>query len=83
MLRWDLTITTGLSAKNLVIYLVATFLALRMVIARTSIMAAAPMQAAFLIQIKFLDTRTSVLPLSALLSFVESGFSRIKRIPPS
>ena len=32
MLRWDLTFTTGLSAKNLVIYLLATFLALRMVV---------------------------------------------------
>jgi hypothetical protein len=37
VLRWDLTITTGLSAKNLVIYLLATFLALRMVIGRTSV----------------------------------------------
>ncbi len=35
VLRWDLTITTGLSAKNLVIYMLATFLALRMVVART------------------------------------------------
>jgi len=53
VLRWDLTITTGLSAKNLVIYMVATFLALRMVIARTPVMSAAPMQAAFLIQIAY------------------------------
>lgn len=53
VLRWDLTITTGLSAKNLVIYLVAIFLALRMVIARTSITAAGPMQAAFLVQIGY------------------------------
>ena len=40
VLRWDLTITTGLSAKNLVIYLLAIFLGLRMVIARTSVTAA-------------------------------------------
>ncbi len=53
VLRWDLTITTGLSAKNLVIYLVATFLALRMVIARTSIMSAPSMQVAFLVQIAY------------------------------
>ena len=53
VLRWDLTITTGLSAKNLVIYLVATFLALRMVVARTSIIAAGPMQAAFIVQIGY------------------------------
>ena len=53
MLRWDLTLTTGLSAKNLVIYLVATFLALRMVIARTSVTAASSLQAAFLVQIGY------------------------------
>jgi hypothetical protein len=53
VLRWDLTITTGLSAKNLVIYMLATFLALRMVMARTSVMAAGPMQGAFIIQIGY------------------------------
>ena len=53
MLRWDLTITTGLSAKNLLIYMLATFLALRMVIARNSIVAAGQMQAAFLVQIAY------------------------------
>lgn len=53
MLRWDLTITTGLSAKNLLIYLLAIFLALRMVIARSSITAASSMQAAFLVQIGY------------------------------
>ncbi len=53
VLRWDLTITTGLSAKNLVIYLVAMFLALRMVVARSSIMAAGQMQAAFIVQIGY------------------------------
>jgi hypothetical protein len=53
VMRWDLTITTGLSAKNLVIYMLATFLALRMVIARTSIVAAGQMQAAFLVQIAY------------------------------
>jgi hypothetical protein len=51
VLRWDLTITTGLSAKNFVIYLLAMFLGLRMVIARTSVMAVGSMQAAFLVQI--------------------------------
>ena len=53
MLRWDLTITTGLSAKNLVLYLLATFLALRMVIGRTSVTAAGPMQGAFVAQIGY------------------------------
>ncbi len=53
MLRWDLTITTGLSAKNLVIYLLATFLALRMVVGRTSVTAAGPMQGAFITQIGY------------------------------
>ncbi|MEO8062077.1 MAG: O-antigen ligase family protein [Pseudomonadota bacterium] len=52
-MRWDLTITTGLSAKNLVIYMVATFLALRMVIGRSSIVAAGQMQTAFLVQIAY------------------------------
>jgi O-antigen ligase len=52
-LRWDLTITTGFSAKNLVIYLLATFIALRMVVGRGSVMAAGRMQAAFLVQIGY------------------------------
>ena len=53
VLRWDLTITTGLSAKNLIIYLVAIFLALRLVMSRKSIVVAGPMHAAFLIQIGY------------------------------
>jgi hypothetical protein len=53
VLRWDLTLTTGLSAKNLVIYMLATFLALRMVIARSSVAAAGQVQTAFLIQIAY------------------------------
>ena len=40
-------------AKNLVIYMLATFLALRMVMARSSVMAAGPMQGAFIIQIGY------------------------------
>jgi O-antigen ligase len=42
-----------LSAKNLLIYVLASFIALRMVIARTSVMAAGQMQAAFLVQIAY------------------------------
>jgi hypothetical protein len=53
VLRWDLTITTGLSAKNLVIYMLATFLALRMVVGRASINAVGPMQGAFIAQIGY------------------------------
>ena len=53
VLRWDLTLTSGLSAKNVAIYLVATFLALRMVIARTSIMAMGQMQMAFISMIAY------------------------------
>jgi hypothetical protein len=53
VLRWDLTLTTGLSAKNFVIYMLATFLAMRMVIARTSVVAAGRMQAAFMVQIGY------------------------------
>lgn len=53
VLRWDLTLATGLSAKNVVIYMLATFLALRIVIARSSVVAAGQMQAAFLVQIAY------------------------------
>jgi hypothetical protein len=53
VMRWDLTITTGLSAKNLAIYLVATFIALRMVVARSTVMTAGPMHAAFITQIGY------------------------------
>jgi hypothetical protein len=53
VLRWDLTLTTGLSAKNLVIYMLATFLALRLVIGRTSIMAGSRLQGAFIVQIAY------------------------------
>jgi hypothetical protein len=52
-MRWDLTITTGLSAKNLLIYMLATFLALRMVTARTSITTAGSMQLAFIVLIVY------------------------------
>jgi hypothetical protein len=52
-MRWDLTITTGLSAKNLLIYMLATFLALRMVTARTSVTAAGSMQIAFIVLIAY------------------------------
>jgi hypothetical protein len=52
-MRWDLTITTGLSAKNLAIYLVATFLALRMVVSRTSVTTGGSMHAAFIVQIAY------------------------------
>ncbi len=48
-LQWDLTITTGLSAKNLVIYLLATLLILRMVVARSSVMVAVQMHSAFIV----------------------------------
>jgi hypothetical protein len=53
VLRWDLTITTGLSAKNLIIYLLAVIVGLRMVIARTSVIAAPGLQAAWLVQIGY------------------------------
>jgi hypothetical protein len=53
VLRWDLTLATGLSAKNVIIYMLATFLALQMVISRTTIVAAGRMQAAFTMQIAY------------------------------
>lgn len=52
-MRWDLTFTTGLSAKNLLIYVLATFLGLRMVIGRQSIVAAGGMQGAYIMQIGY------------------------------
>lgn len=53
VLRWDLTFTTGLSAKNIAIYMVATFLALRMIVGRSSIMSVGKMQAAFMVMIAY------------------------------
>jgi hypothetical protein len=53
VLRVDLTFTTGLSAKNVAIYLVASVLVLRMIIGRSSIMAAGKMQAAFIVLIAY------------------------------
>jgi hypothetical protein len=53
VLRWDLTLTTGLSAKNVVIYMLATFLALRMVISRSSSTVGGRLHAAFMIQIGY------------------------------
>ena len=44
----NLSLLPGLSAKNLIIYLIFVLLALRMVVSRASIMAAGQMQAAFL-----------------------------------
>ena len=52
-MRWDLTFTTGLSAKNLIIYLLATFIGLRMVIGRGSVTAAGSLQGAYLVQILY------------------------------
>ncbi len=53
VLHWDLTFTTGLSAKNVAIYLVATFIALRMIVGRASLMAAGRMQSAFIVLIAY------------------------------
>ena len=53
VLRWDLTIATGLSAKNLVIYLLAVFIGLRMVVGRTSLIAAGGLQSAWMVLIAY------------------------------
>jgi hypothetical protein len=50
-LNIELSLLPGLSAKNLLIYMVAVFVVLRLVVGRESIMAAGKIQAAFLIQI--------------------------------
>jgi hypothetical protein len=48
---FELSLAPGLSAKNLLIYLVAIFVVLRLVVGRESIMVAGKVQGAFLIQI--------------------------------
>lgn len=50
-LNKDLSLLPGLSAKNLLVYLLAVMVALRMVMARTSILVAGQIQAAFLVQL--------------------------------
>jgi len=52
-LNIDLSLMPGVSAKNLMIYLIAVVLALRMVVGRGSIMAAGQLQGAFIIQIGY------------------------------
>ena len=52
-LNMDLSLMPGVSAKNLIIYLIAVVLALRMVVSRTSVMAAGQMQGAFIVQIGY------------------------------
>jgi len=52
-LNIDLSLLPGVSAKNLIIYLIAVVLALRMVVSRSSIMVAGQMQGAFIIQIGY------------------------------
>jgi O-antigen ligase len=52
-LNMDLSLMPGVSAKNLIIYLIAVVLALRMVVSRGSIMAAGQMQGAFIVQIGY------------------------------
>src|SRR5689334_10800032 len=52
-LNIELSLMPGLSAKNLVIYMVAVLIALRMVVRRDSIMAAGQVQGAFIVQILY------------------------------
>ena len=52
-LNIDLSLLPGLSAKNLLIYLIAVLLGLRMVMSRESIMSAGQLQAAFIAQIVY------------------------------
>jgi O-antigen ligase len=52
-LNMDLSLLPGVSAKNLIIYMIAVVLALRMVVGRGSIMVAGQMQGAFIIQIGY------------------------------
>ncbi len=52
-LNLELSVLPGLSAKNLLIYMIATMVAFRMVVGRQSIMAAGRMQGAFLVLILY------------------------------
>ena len=63
-LDMNLSLLPGLSAKNLIIYLIAVLLALRMVVSRASITAAGQMQVAFLALILYAIVTIAV---SALL----------------
>jgi hypothetical protein len=52
-LNLDLSIVPGLSAKNLLLYMLAVLVGLRMVMSRTSVMVAGGMQGAFLVLIVY------------------------------
>ena len=52
-LNMDLSLMLGVSAKNLIVYLIAVVLALRLVVSRGSIVAAGQMQGAFIMQIGY------------------------------
>jgi hypothetical protein len=52
-LNMELSLLPGMSAKNLIIYMIAVVLALRMVVSRTSVTAVGQMQGAFIIQIGY------------------------------
>ncbi|HEU5135141.1 MAG TPA: O-antigen ligase family protein [Steroidobacteraceae bacterium] len=52
-LNMDLSLLPGVSAKNFIIYMIAVILALRMVVSRSSVMAAGQMQGAFIVQIGY------------------------------
>ena len=52
-LNIDMSLMPGVSAKNLIIYMIAVVLALRMVVSRGSVMVAGQMQGAFIIQIGY------------------------------
>lgn len=51
--NYELTLIPGLSVKNILVYLVGTLIALRMVVGRQSIMVAGPMQGAFLVLVLY------------------------------
>jgi O-antigen ligase len=51
--NYELTLIPGLSVKNIIVYVVGTLIALRMVVTRQSILVAGPMQGAFLVLILY------------------------------
>jgi hypothetical protein len=77
-LNMDLSLLPGVSAKNAIIYLIAVVLALRMVVSRSSVMAAGQMQGAFIIQIGYAIVTWLIAALLIRYPFYDMVASGIK-----
>src|SRR6188768_846102 len=77
-LNMDLSLMPGVSAKNLIIYLIAVVLALRMVVSRSSITAAGQMQGAFIVQIGYAIVTWLIAALLIRYPYYDMAASGIK-----